>query len=482
MPFQNQVLKKLFKGILQDRSVEFNSDLTEYSSIGKAVKYLPISLSNRQKDALYNAWQREISYIQGPPGTGKSYTIVAIMISALLLNKKVLFVSQKKAAIDVVREKLEEFLGKNTVIYVGSETQERRQLQAYIEAKSSEVNAHDLLNHISQKKQDLDSLHQEIVNLDQGLTNRRDQLKRALDTEHEFYRANDLYLNERKHFADIFGLDYTKQLDLRQEAIHELGQNWFMENIGKIREKLASGDLKRKDFIYIRRFYKRCVSSLNADRNRFSRNELGQITLYLELLFKMNSAYAESVSIRRRINPSLSQIRRVIKQQEQVLLDKNKQYIKQLIEYQFIINLRHNQDVTDAFRRLLSWRNQARILESMNRISYSELTNVFPLWTGEIKDLGQFLPFQSEIFDLVIVDEASQVNIAEVIPAFYRGKSFCVVGDDKQLSLNAAGLFSLNRRFERLIWNRCFAGLNQVISYDRAEGKDLIVRALPTAW
>jgi hypothetical protein len=47
-----------------------------------------------------------------------------------------------------------------------------------------------------------------------------------------------------------------------------------------------------------------------------------------------------------------------------------------------------------------------------------------------------------------------------------------LVGDDKQLSLNAAGLFSLNRKFERLIWNRCFAGLNQVISYEKAEGKD----------
>jgi len=40
----------------------------------------------------------------------------------------------------------------------------------------------------------------------------------------------------------------------------------------------------------------------------------------------------------------------------------------------------------------------------------------------------------------VIVDEASQVNIAEIIPAFYRGARICVVGDDKQLGLNAAGV------------------------------------------
>jgi predicted RNase H-related nuclease YkuK (DUF458 family)/GTPase SAR1 family protein len=476
MPFQNQTLEKLLKGILQDESVEFNSDLTERSLINEAVSYLTLSLSQRQKDALYNAWQREISYIQGPPGTGKSYTIVAIMISALLLNKKVLFVSQKKVAIDVVRRKLEEFLGKNTVIYVGSESQERKQLQVYIEAKFSEVNACNFHSHISQKEQELRSLRQEIIDIAQKFEQYKYQLKRALDTENEFYRANDLYLKERNNFADIFGRDYTKQLDLKEEVIHESGKAWFQKNIDKVREKLSSRNLfKRKDFIYIRRFYKQCIDGLKAEKTRFSRNEIGQIPLYLELLFKVNSAYAESASIRSRINLDLSQIRKVIQQREQILLDKKRQYIKQLIEYQFTKNLQQHQNVTDAFRKLLRWTNQNKVLEAMSRIDYNKLTTVFPLWAGEIKDLGQFLPFQNEIFDLVIVDEASQVNIAEIIPAFYRGRSFCVVGDDKQLGLNAAGLFSLNRKFERLIWNRCFTGLNQVISYERAEKKDLIV-------
>jgi superfamily II DNA or RNA helicase len=139
MPFQNQVLKKLFKGILQDESIEFNKNLINRSSIDEAVNYLPLPLSERQKDALYNAWQSEISYVQGPPGTGKSYTIIAIMISAVLLSKKVLFVSQKKAAIDVVRRKLEDFLGENAVIYVGAESQERKHLQAYIAEKSRQL-------------------------------------------------------------------------------------------------------------------------------------------------------------------------------------------------------------------------------------------------------------------------------------------------------------------------------------------------------
>jgi hypothetical protein len=476
MPFQNQVLEKLFQGILQDQSIEFDNDLIDRALIDQAVIYLPLPLSERQKDALYNAWQREISYIQGPPGTGKSYTIVAIMISALLLNKKVLFVSQKKAAIDVVRRKLEEFLGEKTVIYVGSESQERKQLQAYIGTKLSEVRAYNFDSSIFQKKQKLDSSHQEIIDLEQDITKYKNQLRDALNVENEFYHANNLYLKERNDFADIFGEDYTQQLDLRDKEIDDSSKAWFRRNIDKLRENFLSENLlRRKEFIYIRWFYKQCIDSLKADKFRFSRNEFGQIPLYLEFLFKVNSAYAKSVSIRRRINPNLGQIRKVIQQQEQALLDKKRQYVKQLIEYKFSKNLQKHQTIADNFRKLLRWTNQNKVLEAMNRIDYNRLTNVFPLWTGEIKDLGQFLPFQSEIFDLVIVDEASQVNIAEIIPAFYRGRSFCVVGDDKQLGLNAAGLFSLNRKFERLIWNRCFTGLNQIISYERAEDKNLIV-------
>lgn len=46
--------------------------------------------------------------IQGPPGTGKSQTIVNLIAQAILDNKTVLFVSQKKAALDVVFRRLKQ--------------------------------------------------------------------------------------------------------------------------------------------------------------------------------------------------------------------------------------------------------------------------------------------------------------------------------------------------------------------------------------
>jgi hypothetical protein len=94
-----------------------------------------------------------------------------------------------------------------------------------------------------------------------------------------------------------------------------------------------------------------------------------------------------------------------------------------------------------------------------------------PLWAAEIKDLSAVFPFELGLFDLVLVDEASQVNIAELIPAFYRGTRFCVVGDDRQLGLGAAGLFALNRNFERLAWERHCSG----VSYETAKTRSILV-------
>lgn len=46
--------------------------------------------------------------VQGPPGTGKSQTITNIIAEAVAAGKKVLFVSAKRAALDVVKRRLDE--------------------------------------------------------------------------------------------------------------------------------------------------------------------------------------------------------------------------------------------------------------------------------------------------------------------------------------------------------------------------------------
>ena len=60
-----------------------------------------------QHSALIDAIKGKNLIIQGPPGTGKSQTITNLIAAAIHKGKSVLFVSEKLAALDVVRHRLE---------------------------------------------------------------------------------------------------------------------------------------------------------------------------------------------------------------------------------------------------------------------------------------------------------------------------------------------------------------------------------------
>jgi hypothetical protein len=123
------------------------------------------------------------------------------------------------------------------------------------------------------------------------------------------------------------------------------------------------------------------------------------------------------------------------------------------------------------FKQVFFFRKPSRLKSIFATTKVANALTALPLWAAEIKDLSAVFPFELELFDLVVVDEASQVNIAELIPAFYRGTRFCVVGDERQLGLGAAGLFALNRNFERLAWERHCSG----VPYETAKTRSILV-------
>ena len=46
--------------------------------------------------------------VQGPPGTGKSQTITNVIANALAAGKRVLFLAEKQAALEVVKRRLDQ--------------------------------------------------------------------------------------------------------------------------------------------------------------------------------------------------------------------------------------------------------------------------------------------------------------------------------------------------------------------------------------
>lgn len=79
---------------------------TEEIDLDALVAKLPIEADSSQAQAVAMALQGKTFVLQGPPGTGKSQTITNLLARSLHEGKRVLFVAEKKDALDVVKDRL----------------------------------------------------------------------------------------------------------------------------------------------------------------------------------------------------------------------------------------------------------------------------------------------------------------------------------------------------------------------------------------
>ncbi len=65
---------------------------------------------------------------------------------------------------------------------------------------------------------------------------------------------------------------------------------------------------------------------------------------------------------------------------------------------------------------------------------FDSLKGSFPVIIASIREFGEFMPLAPNLFDVVVIDEASQVSVAQALPALLRAKKIVVLGDSKQFS------------------------------------------------
>lgn len=65
---------------------------------------------------------------------------------------------------------------------------------------------------------------------------------------------------------------------------------------------------------------------------------------------------------------------------------------------------------------------------------FEDIRTSFPVIIASIREFGEFMPLLPDLFDVVIIDEASQVSVAQALPALLRAKTIVVLGDSKQFS------------------------------------------------
>lgn len=58
----------------------------------------------------------------------------------------------------------------------------------------------------------------------------------------------------------------------------------------------------------------------------------------------------------------------------------------------------------------------------------------FPVIIAGIREFAEFMPLAPDLFDVLVIDEASQVSVAQALPALLRAKKVVVLGDERQYS------------------------------------------------
>lgn len=170
-----------------------------------------VDADSSQEEAIMMAKKGYSFVLQGPPGTGKSQTITNIISESMAAGKKILFVSEKKAALDVVYSKLESAgLGDFCLV-----------LHSYNSNKRNVLDQLEKSIDLSDSKAEISE--QAYRNLE-ALEIKRDQLNEYVNQLHKkieplgktIYEANGIISNLESTDDVIFNIENIRQVSDQQ--------------------------------------------------------------------------------------------------------------------------------------------------------------------------------------------------------------------------------------------------------------------------
>jgi hypothetical protein len=470
---ENPVLAKLLTSSIEQTGISLVRDEAFRRSIhDDLIPLIPLSLSEPQKQAIADAWASEISYVQGPPGTGKSHTITAMILSAVLLGKKVLLVSNKKAALDVVREKVEKLLGPGSLSLAVGDPEGRRQQKALIEEVIARADNVRAAEDFKELKRRVEAFRAQIQQKLAEIYAQEDAIEMYLGGATKAEEALVAFCQARDYYVENYRLADLQAVGMHGRTSVDSAFVQAVERIARTVEEARAGGqgLPRTKALRVR-------ALLGFTANELSGGWLRTIDRPVDALRRID-AYVKALRaahdlarMEGRLDRQIGEIRKLAETKRREHESLCAQLAKAQLEMIRLAKAAEHLGDLQRFKQVFFFRKPSRLKSIFATTKVANALTALPLWAAEIKDLSAVFPFELGLFDLVVVDEASQVNIAELIPAFYRGTRFCVVGDDRQLGLGAAGLFALNRNFERLAWERHCSG----VPYETAKTRSILV-------
>lgn len=166
---QNNAVKNLFE--VTESSSDYDEDEIQkkISSMHSSEIFNVIDADSSQVAVINEVNKNKNLVVEGPPGTGKSQTIINIIAELMANDKKVLFVSEKKAALDVVKSRLDAIgLGDGCLELYGKNSNKKKflnELKRVLNLNSIKLKNKGYFDKLDSLKEDLNNYVEDLHSL-----------------------------------------------------------------------------------------------------------------------------------------------------------------------------------------------------------------------------------------------------------------------------------------------------------------------------
>ena len=383
-----------------------------------------LPLNDEQEKAVRSALSADVTLIAGPPGTGKTQVVANLIINAAIAGQNVLFTSKNNNAVDVVVKRVNS-LNKALPLVLRYEKNTKQCISDYAQQWEQAHYKNDTPTAFEAYKRTYISYDakrtQKMLIVDNR--NRLDVLEQSVCAIRDKYQKyiGTLSVDEVNDIKKA----YTTFVDNRtsfQTGPQRLFDKLFKKRwLKRVVEKLDNSAQQINSFS--NKYYPRLsVTPQMSDREWMNfDNEFKSLMDDYVLIADYNNLLAKICD-----SVSLEQLDAAMMAEHVELQAKAK------IAWNSWLN-KHISIFTPKNRGELH--DYISLLEHDQVDTYlPALKSMLPACAITSLSARRRLPFKEAIYDLLIIDEASQCDIASMIPLLLRAKRVAVIGDKQQLN------------------------------------------------
>ncbi len=350
----------------------------------------PLPANEAQHDVLQSAMTERLTVATGPPGTGKSQLVANVVATVMSNDQTVLVASTNNQAVDEVWQRCERLVP-DSLVRTGSPYGE-------IDYRKNEADTlRRLLNAAPQNTTNLHTATAQHARSTKHLKRARQDLARTAEIEQRLLSAG----SERKHHADALGQTVAA---LGERLGSELST--WKRRAHRVSSAHIFGQWRRA------RLLRKIGIDATEDTSVACQHVADFVTA--ELKWRQHRAEIDTV-------PSDEALAESLHSAESSVQRASLQMWRSAMA-----------GGVSAGRQTIRALAQAI---STGTPDWSALRNVVPHvrgWATTSLSVGRF-PTDPGLFDLVIIDEASQCSIAHVLPLLFRARRALIIGDVMQL-------------------------------------------------